>query len=858
MEYRSLLNQSALDVDIDDITISGDHDGGFLHVHPSTGLIDPILPGSQFSIAGDVLQLINLNSLNTGMLTEGVNLYYTDARSRGAISAGSGISYNSSTGVISSTGGGVLSISGTANQVLANGTSGSAQTGAVALTLPQSIGTSSAVRFGSIAVGTVSSYPLHIVSGNGYMLCDLSSTYAAQYVGVTSGGAELRTYGDSSGNAHIGTITNHDLAFRTNDVNKMWLTNTGYLGIGVYPTAGVYLDVYSIMYVRDANAGLKIATSWGVNYIQSASAGMTGSADLRFTDMNVANTWMTIKATTGNIGVGVTAPATKFHIQTSGTTTNQMLTIENAVTSSAGQPTLLLKRSRGTISSQTTLVNGDTIGALTFQGYDGSNYISAASISAVSDNTVGTNSMPTALSFRVTPIGGVATVERMRISSYGQVDFNSPINSVQLCNPSTYALDVNGYARISSQLEVKGNYMSAGYSAGVSGGVFLNNSGVYGYPWIQAQNSASNPTSLLLNRQGGNVGIGCTPVAKLHVSAGAGAPTSYANYSLLMYDSGLPSTSYGIGIDFSTVWYNSEIYHQWFASGVQKMLLDGSGNLSAKGTVGVQNYAPTAASYTCGNGNVGDASSYANYRLLMYDVGSAASSYGLGIAGSTLWYNTHSYHEWKISNVQKMFMDSGGNLFVGGTTGSNGLFIRGSDNALGSYMKIYNTAKTGGNCPEWVMYNMGSAYGNGLQFWMYPASGGAYNPVTFADTGNVNMAYNLTMSAGGISVSRGKPVNFSADPTSLDDSIHMVNGYPYGLRISGANDGANHRNTQIGYYDAGTWRNTVDIDNYTGWVFIANRTSVPGTPSGGGVLYCESGALKYKGSSGTVTTIAPA
>jgi hypothetical protein len=33
---------------------------------------------------------------------------------------------------------------------------------------------------------------------------------------------------------------------------------------------------------------------------------------------------------------------------------------------------------------------------------------------------------------------------------------------------------------------------------------------------------------------------------------------------------------------------------------------------------------------------------------------------------------------------------------------------------------------------------------------------------------------------------------------------------------------------------------------------------VPNTPSGGGVFYVESGALKYKGSSGTVTTIAPA
>ena len=42
-------------------------------------------------------------------------------------------------------------------------------------------------------------------------------------------------------------------------------------------------------------------------------------------------------------------------------------------------------------------------------------------------------------------------------------------------------------------------------------------------------------------------------------------------------------------------------------------------------------------------------------------------------------------------------------------------------------------------------------------------------------------------------------------------------------------------------------------------VGIANATTVPTTnPSGGGILYVESGALKYRGSSGTVTTLGAA
>jgi len=42
-------------------------------------------------------------------------------------------------------------------------------------------------------------------------------------------------------------------------------------------------------------------------------------------------------------------------------------------------------------------------------------------------------------------------------------------------------------------------------------------------------------------------------------------------------------------------------------------------------------------------------------------------------------------------------------------------------------------------------------------------------------------------------------------------------------------------------------------------IFIANSTSSPtANPVGGGILFVENGALKYKGTNGTVTTIAPA
>ena len=52
---------------------------------------------------------------------------------------------------------------------------------------------------------------------------------------------------------------------------------------------------------------------------------------------------------------------------------------------------------------------------------------------------------------------------------------------------------------------------------------------------------------------------------------------------------------------------------------------------------------------------------------------------------------------------------------------------------------------------------------------------------------------------------------------------------------------------------------TISVGGGAGVVFISNSTTVPtSNPTGGGIMYVESGALKFRGSSGTVTTIANA
>jgi len=60
----------------------------------------------------------------------------------------------------------VSSITGTANQVLVNGTSGSAQTDALTLTLPQSTATTSIVQFGQLGLGGAASSNTLSITGN--------------------------------------------------------------------------------------------------------------------------------------------------------------------------------------------------------------------------------------------------------------------------------------------------------------------------------------------------------------------------------------------------------------------------------------------------------------------------------------------------------------------------------------------------------------------------------------------------------------------------------------------------------------------------------------------------------------------
>lgn len=83
---------------------------------------------------------------------------------------------------------------------------------------------------------------------------------------------------------------------------------------------------------------------------------------------------------------------------------------------------LFLGRSRGTANNDYTAVaSGDGLGAISFQGADGTEFVEAASIRGHVDGTPGANDMPGRLMFFTTPDGSATSTERMRIDSSGNV-----------------------------------------------------------------------------------------------------------------------------------------------------------------------------------------------------------------------------------------------------------------------------------------------------------------------------------------------------------------------------------------------------------------------------------------------------
>jgi hypothetical protein len=87
----------------------------------------------------------------------------------------------------------------------------------------------------------------------------------------------------------------------------------------------------------------------------------------------------------------------------------------------ASADVILAKQKSGSVGGNTIVASGDTIGTLSYQGSDGTEFVEAANIKAFVDGTPGANDMPGRLVFSTTADGGSSPSERLRITSAGLV-----------------------------------------------------------------------------------------------------------------------------------------------------------------------------------------------------------------------------------------------------------------------------------------------------------------------------------------------------------------------------------------------------------------------------------------------------
>ena len=369
----------------------------------------------------------------------------------------------------------------------------------------------------------------------------------------------------------------------------------------------------------------------------------------------------------------------------------------------------------------------------------------------------------------------------------------------------------------------------------------------------------------------GNMGIGTTsPASKLHVSSTAAATRITITDDVAAGRSGYIESNFSDALVIGTTSGVRGI--RFSPDNTARMFLDTAGNLGigtsspiTKLDVRSDAAVVTTSGYAGWHFNALPAASTARAATIRknydspFDFNIYASTGSSGNTAATIFYRD-------IAN-ESMRLDSSGNLGIGTTSPASKLHV---NNATGiiTYATIGNPnggTQVGVDAAGTSV--LSSFAVNGIRF-------GQQSGTTFVETMRLDSSGNLgigTSSPGGyrLNVQGGAGsafTNNTANQNPAEFYNNSATGYgPYIQAGGGSSRYSLHvtdylatslfyvradRNIGIGTTSFGT--------SAVGVIGIANGTAPTTSPGGMGQLYVEGGALKYRGSSGTVTTIANA
>jgi hypothetical protein len=297
----------------------------------------------------------------------------------------------------------------------------------------------------------------------------------------------------------------------------MRIHSNGFVGIGTAaPARRLHLhdDSSDANYLVVTNSTTGTSSSdgvlFGVNSAEEAIIWNFESTSLKFATAGVER--MRIDSS-GKILKGLTTGRAQFfhsvvnpvvQIEGNGDFDRQMSITSSSSTSNFGAVLILGRQRSGTIGGNTIVQAGDSVGLLTFQANDGTNFIEGARISANIESGVGGNDMPAYLSFFTNP-GNTSLLERMRIDSSGRVG----IGTASPASPIHSHLASSDANRIRVTNSTTGATASDGFIVGLT-------SAEEGIVWNYENSDmlfGTNNTERMRIDSSGNVGLGVTSIS---------------------------------------------------------------------------------------------------------------------------------------------------------------------------------------------------------------------------------------------------------------------------------------------------------------------------------------------------------
>lgn len=210
--------------------------------------------------------------------------------------------------------------------------------------------------------------------------------YGHLYTGSTTAGLLLTTFG------------NKPFILKTDNVERLRVLGTGNLGVG------------------ESSPGSRLAVKGIGTTLSTSALNVTNSSSLS----------LLFVRDDGKVGIGTSAPVDNLDI--SGVTPQQAI-VDGSGNAYGGA--LRFMKSRGTVASPTSANSGDEALTIVSRIHNGSAFSNIASIRAIAAGTPSGTSTPGYLTFNTTPVGSLSDVERVRVTSDGNVGIGMTPSSIQ-------------------------------------------------------------------------------------------------------------------------------------------------------------------------------------------------------------------------------------------------------------------------------------------------------------------------------------------------------------------------------------------------------------------------------------------